>query len=440
MLPSKILLSLTIALTFSMFLVSFTFDPHYYRTHVWPYMLIFLGFSFVRHFFFTLGALIDNRHRERLTERFDALDDYEYPSVSILVPAYNEEKVIAQTISHLANLNYPSYEVIVIDDGSQDATAQIALASIMLYPQVSMKVVSKPNGGKSEALNFGIAFASGELILGVDADGRLHPDALTAGAKHFMDATVASVAGFVEVEGQSTYLERFQQLEYMISLNFLRKAYSTLGIVPVVPGPVGMFRREALIQVGGLTHDHKIFAEDAELSLRLIANNWKIRSEEEMIAYTEAPNDWKSFFRQRYRWNRGVFQALRANFDTMVNCHRPLARFAALHLYAEAWLLPLVNILLISNFLIRLVFYHEANLFTVWIMFAVFLDFWMLAMASLRQKRLLRSIGIFVLSKIFYENILFFWRMFCLFDEWRSTEMSWDKIDRNGTIQEAHYG
>jgi biofilm PGA synthesis N-glycosyltransferase PgaC len=365
-------LFLTLFLTLTTCLVSFSFEPAYYRTHVWPYILIFLGFSFVRYFFFTLGALIDNRHREKLLKRFDALDDYEYPSVSILVPAYNEEKVIAQTISHLAQLNYPNYEVVIIDDGSVDNTAALALNSLILYPHIPMKVVSKQNGGKAEALNFGLANSSGELILGVDADGRLDPNALVAGAKHFMDPRVASVAGYVEVEGHKNLLEQFQQLEYMISLNFLRKAYSTLGIVPVVPGPVGMFRREALNQVEGLTHDRHIFAEDAELSMRLISYDWKIRSEEDMIAYTEAPGDWQSFFRQRYRWNRGVFQALSVNFNSMVNSKKPLAQFAAIHLYVEAWILPLINILLISNFLIRLFFYREANLFTVWIVFAVF--------------------------------------------------------------------
>lgn len=439
MLSREIFLFLTVFLTITTCLVSFSFEPAYYRTHVWPYILIFLGFSFVRYFFFTLGALVDNRHRESLLKRFNELDDYEYPSVSILVPAYNEEKVIVQTISHLAQLNYSNYEVVIIDDGSTDNTSALVQNSLAHFPHISIKLVFKPNGGKAEALNFGLANSSGELILGVDADGRLDSNAVMAGAKHFMDPKVASVAGYVEVEGQKNLLEHFQQLEYMISLNFLRKAYSTLGIVPVVPGPVGMFRREALNQVKGLTHDRHIFAEDAELSMRLIAHGWKIRSEEGMIAYTEAPGDWKSFFRQRYRWNRGVFQALTANFNPMTASPKPLARFAALHLYAESWLLPLMNILLIANFLIRLFIYREANLFTIWIAFAVFLDFWMLVMASMRTGKFLKYLGLFILSKLFYENVLFFWRMFCLFDEWQEKDMNWDKIERHGIIKEAHF-
>lgn len=408
MLQPKLILLVTILLTFFAGLAGATFDPLFYRTHVWPYMLIFLGFTFIRHFFFSLGVLLDNRHREKLNEKFHSLDHCEYPMVSILVPAYNEEAMIAQTIAHLANLNYPNYEIIVIDDGSQDQTYACAIAAEKLYPDVKIKVVSRPNGGKAEALNHGLSFASGELILGVDADGRIDPGALAAGAKHFMDSDVASVAGFVEVEGQKTMLESFQQLEYMISLNFLRKAYSILGIVPVVPGPVGMFRREALIEIGGLTRNRQIFAEDAELSMRLIANGWKIRSEQDMVATTEAPSDWLSFFRQRYRWNRGVFQALSANFGPMAFSTQPLARFAAIHLYLEAWALPLINIILIGNFLIRLFAYNEANLFTVWILFAIFLDFWMVVMSSLRNGKFIHSLVYFVLSKLFYDQVLFF--------------------------------
>ena len=440
MLQRKLFLILTVLLTLAAVAVSWLFSPEIYKAHVWPYILIIMGFSFFRYLFFILGSLLEGFRSHDAEGKFQQCSDDFLPRVSIIVPAYNEAAVIAKTIGHLATLNYPNYEIIVVDDGSRDNTYQIALTAAAEFSHLDIQVFTKPNGGKSEALNYGFIRASGALIMGVDADSRLHTDSLTYGVQHFRFKNTGAVAGYVEIDNPRNMLEDLQQLEYMVSLNFLRKAYSFLGIVPIVPGPVGLFRREALDQVHGMTDDRKIFAEDAELSLRLISAGWRIRSEERMIAYTEAPSDFKSFFRQRYRWNRGTFQALSKNFFTLINSPSHLARFLALHLYIEVWILPLINILLVYNFIIRLLVYGEVHLFTVWMAYVFALELWMLVVVSRRQKRFLWALCVMFWSKFFYENLLFFWRMFSLLDEWRDKRMTWDKLDRSSNLKDVTYG
>lgn len=440
MLQRRLFLILTVFLTLSALAVSFVFSEQVYKTHVWPYVLLILGFNFFRHMFFVMGAFFEERRNHKLDATIFANKEDFIPSVSIIVPAYNEAAIIAKTIGHLALLHYPNYEVIVIDDGSQDDTFAVAQAAAAQCSNVRIHVYSIPNGGKAQALNYGFYRATGSLILGVDADSRLHLDSLIYGVQHFRNPRVGAVAGYVEIENPRTLLEDFQQLEYMISLNFIRKAYSFFSIVPVVPGPVGLFRKEALDQLKGLTEDRKIFAEDAELSLRLIAANWHIKSEERMIAYTEAPDDIKSLLRQRYRWNRGTFQALSKNFMLLMRSRSLTRKFLALHLYVEIWILPLVNILLIYNFIVRMLIYGEIHFFTVWIAFGVFLDFWVLVAATMRQKRLLWGVAVLTLSKTFYDYLLFFWRMFSLLDEWRDERMAWDKLDRTSNLKEVTHG
>lgn len=403
--------------------------------------MIFLGFNFIRHLFFVLGAFLEDQRTFRLDEKISSIHTEYTPRVSILVPAYNEEKVIASSLSHLANIRYPNFEIIVIDDGSHDQTYQFAITTAsQLEHAVDIKVYSKKNEDKAAALNYGFHHTNGELILCVDADSRIHSDSLLYGVQHFKDPLVGAVAGYVEIENPRNLLEQFQQLEYMIGLNFTRKAYSLLGIVPVIPGPVALFRRETMEDVRGLTEDRSMFAEDAEMSLRVLSSGWFVRNEHRMIAYTEAPHKISLFLRQRYRWNRGSFQALSKNFLSMLRSKSHLARFLAVHLYVEIWVIPLLNISVIINFIMRLAIHQEVNYFTVWFMFSIFLDLWVLIAASTSKQRFFWAVKTFILSKLFYDSLLLFWRPFCMYDEWRAQPMTWDKLERSQNLNEVKYG
>src|SRR5687768_1626571 len=231
------------------------------------------------------------------------------PPVSVIVPAYNEEAVIESALRSLLELDYPTYEVIVVDDGSTDGTVERAAALAGEFGPATIRVVTRPNGGKASALNAGIALARYDFVLCMDADSRLSPGAIRVAMRHFRDPRVGAVAGNVKVVNRGTMWTALQALEYIEGLNMARRAQGFLRAVNIVPGPVGVFRREALIGVGG--YDTDTFAEDADLTLKILTAGWHITYEDRAIAWTEAPERLQDLIKQRYRWTRGILQALR---------------------------------------------------------------------------------------------------------------------------------
>ena len=235
------------------------------------------------------------------------------PKVTVLVPAYNEASVIQPALESLFKIDYPNIEFLVVDDGSTDNTSAIVFDTIQMNPNVDCKLVVKNNGGKSSALNRGISEASGELILCVDADSRIASDSVRKGVRHFTDQRVGAVSGFVRVASLRNLLLKFQDLEYAITLNFARPALALSGAVTIVPGPAGMFRKDVLNELAGYQEDKNVFAEDADLTVRMLARGFHVTSEPGMISYTEAPETLMPLLRQRYRWNRGILQAIQQN-------------------------------------------------------------------------------------------------------------------------------
>jgi len=231
------------------------------------------------------------------------------PSVTVLIPAYNESVVIKESIeSVLANV-YPHLEVIVIDDGSSDQTSEVVESEFGNDPRV--RCIRQKNGGKASALNNGITHSSGEIIVCMDGDTLFRPDVIAKLIRNFSDPKMGAVAGNIKVGNRELFLTQMQATEYITSQNLDRLAYSVLDAVTLVPGSIGAFRREALLEVGGLTYD--TLAEDFDLTCRIRQNGWKVGVEQEAIAYTEAPEDINSFFKQRSRWSFGTLQTLWKN-------------------------------------------------------------------------------------------------------------------------------
>lgn len=209
-------------------------------------LVFYLAVVFFRAVFFFFGSF-----REKVEDYLlDRLPSTEYarPMVTIIVPCYNEEAVIAKSLKSLMNLDYPYYEVIVVNDGSTDSTAAIAEMVAGTAYKCSIQVINQVNQGKAAALNNGLLHAVGDLILCVDADSRILPGSMEAGIRHFRDPKVGAIAGFVEIANQQNWLLELQQLEYLVGLNFSRRALSFMGVVPIVPGPAGLFRRKAIFK------------------------------------------------------------------------------------------------------------------------------------------------------------------------------------------------
>jgi poly-beta-1,6 N-acetyl-D-glucosamine synthase len=227
-----------------------------------------------------------------------------FPPVSVIVPAYNEEVGVAAAVLSLAGNDYPMLEVIVVDDGSTDGTA--AMVEAIDDPRV--RLIRRPNGGKPAALNTGIAAARHDIIVMVDGDTIFEPDTIRHLVSSMADPAVGAVAGNTKVGNRRTLLGQWQHIEYVIGCNLDRRMYEALGCMPVVPGAIGAFRRQALEQVGGLSDD--TLAEDTDLTMAINRAGWKVTFEPRARAWTEVPATVSQLWRQRYRWAYGTMQAI----------------------------------------------------------------------------------------------------------------------------------
>jgi biofilm PGA synthesis N-glycosyltransferase PgaC len=228
-----------------------------------------------------------------------------FPKMSIIIPAYNEEVTVASSIKSMLNLNYPDYEVILIDDGSSDNTFNEASK----YSGKGVKVIRQKNTGKPGALNTGIKNASGEIIITVDADSKLHPNALTWIARRFSsNPRLGAVAGNVKIDKPTGLLKTLQSLEYTTSINLVRKSQSLLGCVMVVPGAIAALKTKVLHEVGYFPSD--TFAEDFDITMKILKAGYLVEYESRAIAFTQAPESVEDFLKQRRRWCRGIPQVL----------------------------------------------------------------------------------------------------------------------------------
>ncbi|MGA8866240.1 MAG: glycosyltransferase [Candidatus Sulfotelmatobacter sp.] len=232
------------------------------------------------------------------------------PKVVVLIPAYNEEKVIERTVRAALNSDYPDLRVIVIDDGSKDRTLEVARRAFAAQEATGqVLILGKHNSGKAEALNYGIEhLEDAELFVGIDADTIIAPDAISRLVPHFLNPKVAAVAGNAKVGNRVNLWTRWQALEYITSQNFERRALDVLGAVSVVPGAIGAWRVAAVREAGGYHID--TVAEDADLTMALLRLGYRVEYEDMALAYTEAPTTANGLMRQRFRWSFGILQAV----------------------------------------------------------------------------------------------------------------------------------
>jgi peptidoglycan-N-acetylglucosamine deacetylase len=237
-------------------------------------------------------------------------DDPSYrPAVAVLIPAYNEEKVIERTVRGVLESDYPNLRAIVIDDGSSDATLEVVerlFAAEIATGKVTL--LTKENSGKAAALNYGLEFVTEEIFVGIDADTIIAADAIRLLVPHFQNPKIAAIAGNAKVGNRVNLWTRWQALEYITSQNFERRALDVFGAVSVVPGAIGAWRTAAVRAAGGYHHD--TVAEDADLTMALLQDGYRVEYEDLALAYTEAPHTANALMRQRFRWSFGIMQSV----------------------------------------------------------------------------------------------------------------------------------
>jgi len=248
------------------------------------------------------------------------------PPVTVIIPAYNEERVIAKNIAAIARLDPAPAEVIVVDDGSTDATAEVAVAAARVAftrgsrpggpAGVRFRLVRQENRGKAAALNHGLLLATTEVAVVIDADTVVSPRLLAAFGPHFCDPKVGAVAGNVKVGNRRNLLAALQALEYVVALNLDRRAQDVARAMAVVPGAAGAFRVAAVRQVGGYQNDTVV--EDADLSTALQRAGWRIPYEPAAVVWTEAPENLTDVVRQRRRWSYGTVQVVAKHRGAML--------------------------------------------------------------------------------------------------------------------------
>jgi cellulose synthase/poly-beta-1,6-N-acetylglucosamine synthase-like glycosyltransferase len=392
------------------------------------FLLAFLVLLIARYILFLwLGYL---HHMEN---RGHAGDRAPEPPVTIVVPVYNEETVIIAALRSLLQLRYPAMEIIVVNDGSTDRTLERAVSLEGRYGDTTLRVVSKVNGGKASALNTGIALARHDFILCMDGDSRLHPQTLRAAMRHFVDPRVGAVAGNVKVVNRGNVWTRLQALEYVEGLNMARRAQGFLRVVNIIPGPIGIFRRDVLLQVGA--YDTDTFAEDADLTLKVLTAGWHVTYEERAIAYTEAPETFVNLVKQRYRWTRGILQALRKRRAWLSSPSRGrVIWLSLLAMLFEAVLWPAMNIVGNLVFTLGALSVGAASGVFYWWVLLTMLDVAAALYAVGMEGEELRLVPMAVLYRFFFITMIDVAKLFATIEEVARVRMTWGKLERAGRI------
>ena len=361
------------------------------------------------------------------------LNGYEPPPVSLLVPAYNEGKVIASALESSLKLDYPNYEVIVVDDGSTDDTLAEASRFAGDYGNCRVRVHTKRNGGKASALNAGLAMAEHPIVLCMDADARLEPQTLRRAVVHFRDPSIAAVAGNVKVVNRINLWTRLQALEYIEGLNMARRAQALLSAVNIVPGPIGLFRRDVLLQLGG--YDTDTFAEDADLTVKILTAGWKIEYEPLAVAWTEAPERLIDLIQQRYRWTRGILQALGKHWKTFFTPLPDLPLWLSLMQMAfEAVLWPFMNVYGHLFFAYVAIAFGMSDVLLAWWALLTLLDI-VAALATIgMEEEQLSLVPYAFVYRFFFILLIDVAKLCASVEETLNLRMSWGKLERVGRI------
>ncbi len=305
------------ALLFGLLLVPIAFAGYYsfgnFGAHSIYAMVVAFGMTMT--FMYTMVNVPLTIYHKQMEETRKVL--HASPLVTIIVPAFNEEKGIRKALDSVIDADYPNKEVIVVDDGSTDNTYAIAQSYKNRMRSDSYLIISRPNGGKSSAINYAIRYSKSEYIITIDADSVMGRDSIKEIMKHFQEPDVVAVGGNIKVKNRNRLLTYCQALEYLVGINLFKRAYDIFGVVMVVPGPLGGFRKHVLLERG--EYDTDTLAEDFDTTMKVLKSGRAVQASTHAMSYTEAPETIGGLYKQRIRWNRGNLQTLMKHKDVVTN-------------------------------------------------------------------------------------------------------------------------
>lgn len=377
------------------------------------------------------------------------------PFVSVVVPAYNEEKVLQNCVNSILESAYPDFEIILVDDGSQDATLAI-MNEFRHDPHV--KVIAKSNSGKASALNEGIQKARGEVLFFVDADGIFEAETIDQMLMGFSDERVGAVCGNDAPVNLDRWLTRLMALQTHVGTGFVRRALARINCLPIVSGNIGAFRREALVTamekinpalesfempVNIRPFREGFIGEDLELTWRVHAAGYKVNFAPRALVHAEVPSTIRDLWKQRVRWARGLLQTARIHRKMFFNFHHGLIGLYLPVNFFNMVILPILQLVIIFTLIILAILGFspialDLLQFLLWLgvgstllatLYAISLDH------AWRDLRYLYVLVLWVPYSLMMD-IVVFWAIIL---ELTGKKALWNKVQRTGTISRSKF-
>ncbi|HEX7657399.1 MAG TPA: glycosyltransferase [Sphingomonas sp.] len=386
-------------------------------------------------------ALIQARRENR--EIFPPIDPERF--VTVLIPAFNEERVIERAVRGVLDSTDVRIEVIVIDDGSSDRTSAVVSEAFAGDPRV--RLLTLENGGKARALNHALELVSGEIVVALDADTQFEPNTISRLARWFVDPRLGAVAGNAKVGNRVNLVTRWQALEYITAQNLERRALARLNAMTVVPGAVGAWRLEAIRGVGGYPDD--TLAEDQDLTIAIQRAGWTVRYDQFAVAWTESPEGIRSLAKQRFRWAFGTLQCLWKHRRVMIEGKpRGLAFIglpqAIVFQIVLAAISPIIDLALLMSFFTTYLAVeahgwaqtsHDVEKMLIfWLVFtAIDLLAATIAFALERRERW-RLLWLLIPQRIGYRQVMYYVVLKAIAQAVRGPRVGWGKLQRTGRV------
>lgn len=398
---------------------------HTVQEFLWAFMIAATGLILIRTI---LVAVLASKHHREFCEPNRATF---HPPLSVVIAAYNEEKVISATIRSVLDTDYPgTFEIIVVDDGSKDETAKEVQK--LAFVDNRIRLIQQPNRGKSAALSNGIAEASHQIIVFLDADTHFDRSTLTQLVQPLEDPQVGSVSGHAKVGNLRSFMARCQSLEYICGFNLDRRAYTVWDCITVAPGAISALRRSALEKVGGFSED--TLAEDTDLTLSLHKEGYRIEYSPHAIAWTEAPETIAALAKQRFRWAFGTLQCLWKHRDLTFNPDfKALGWFSLPNIWFFQIILvaltPVIDFLLIISLLTGVAM-GLLNYFLLFLLADLLLAF----LACWLDGEKLRKSWLIIPMRLIYRPLLSFviWR--AIYRAASGVLVTWGKLERTASV------
>lgn len=365
---------------------------------------------------------------KKLRKRSKKSPEY-HGGVSILIAAYNEEENIESTLRSILNDKYPQKEVIVINDGSTDNTLQVIQNVQLEYPG-KIELVNVENGGKAKALNIGVKAAKYKIFIAMDADTVFAPGTISQLVRHFGDPEVGAVAGKVETTKSRGLLDIFQSIEYEVGQNIEKRIFASVNAVGVVPGPVGAWRRSAVLKAGG--YSDETLVEDQDLTLAILTSGYKIIYEPKAVCYTETPHTLKDFLKQRFRWIYGTFQCVWKYKGHVLK--KPLSPFSLVILpntVLFSIITPLFYPLVDAVLLFALLLGSWQQVLTTYLLFTG-VDMLYASLAFTGNKENLKRLLFIPIQRLYYRQVIYYVVARSMLKAIEGNQETWGKVAKLG--------